>query len=161
MECFNFNRIFWNWNEKYTLHQNLWHTNFLDIIKMNNFVNLRFFRIFSHGRFIPNYYEAVWKTFWKSFDVYGSKSNSNQSDLFLYNPNELELIRNRTDLNRIFIIHYHHHYHQIIPIADSFWLIIINSDFAIARVPLILIPVRNSCQWKNRENQGEGLYFFN
>ena len=45
MEFLNFNRIFLNQNEKYTCHQKLCQTKFVDLTEMNNFENLRFFRI--------------------------------------------------------------------------------------------------------------------
>ena len=45
MEFLNFNRIFWNWNEKYMFYQKLCQTKFVDLFEANNFVFLRFFRI--------------------------------------------------------------------------------------------------------------------
>ena len=45
MELLNFNRIFWNRNEKYMFYQKLRETKFLDLFETNNFVFLRFFRI--------------------------------------------------------------------------------------------------------------------
>ena len=45
MEFWNFNRIFWNLNEKYTFYQKLCETKFVDLIQNNKFEFLRFFRI--------------------------------------------------------------------------------------------------------------------
>ena len=45
MEFLNFNRIFYNLNEKYTFYQKLCQTKFVDLIEVNNFEFLRFFRI--------------------------------------------------------------------------------------------------------------------
>ena len=45
MEFFNFNRIFRNWNHKYTFHHKLSQTKFVNLIKTNNVANLCFFRI--------------------------------------------------------------------------------------------------------------------
>ena len=44
MKFLNFNRIFLNSNKK-TFDQKLCQTKFLDLIRMNNFAFLRFFRI--------------------------------------------------------------------------------------------------------------------
>ena len=41
----NFNPIFWNWTEKYRFDQKLYMTKFIDLIEMNDFAFLRFFRI--------------------------------------------------------------------------------------------------------------------
>ena len=45
MEFLIFNRIFKNFNAKYTFYQKLCQTTFIDLIETNNFANLRFFYI--------------------------------------------------------------------------------------------------------------------
>ena len=45
MEFLDLNRIFWNWNEKYTFHQKLCQTKSVDFIEANNFAFLCILRI--------------------------------------------------------------------------------------------------------------------